>query len=207
MNIFKGLTELALTYERHCKLGNKTNWFLMTKQRFIISSIIVASIMSQLPDFYVFKFEPLAYNNTYKISKTDFGMSSYYSGYFIAYSTLVVCLLSIYFILIIRVIYTFRTFLARMRSQSNFKRTASKNENNITKYIIITGLLYVFCSIHSIVLVSLNRFDVFKKYYYDFFAVLIRFGYLFVSPLILIFNAIIVFFYDRNLRHVFVTNT
>ncbi len=81
------------------------------------------------------------------------------------------------------------------------------NENNITKFIIITGLLYVFCSIHSVVLVSINRFEVFKKYYYDFFAVLIRFGYFFLAPLILIFNAVIVFFYDRNLRHIFVTNT
>ena len=179
----------------------------MTKQRYIISSIIVASIMSQLPDFYVFKFEPLAYNNTYKLSKTDFGMSSYYSSYFIASSAFVVCLLSIYFILILRVIYTFRTFLARMRRQSNFKKTASKNENNITKFIIISGVLYVLCSINFIAVVTINRLDVFKKYYYDFFAVLIRFGLLFVSPLILIFNAIIVFFYDRNLRHVFVTNT
>ena len=126
---------------------------------------------------------------------------------FYAAISLLVAKIIVYFILILRVIYTFRTFLARMRRQSNFKKTASKNENNITKFIIISGVLYVLCSINFIAVVTINRLDVFKKYYYDFFAVLIRFGYFFLAPLILIFNAVIVFFYDRNLRHIFVTNT
>lgn len=203
ISIWLGLTELILTYERYCAIQNKSNWFTVTSLRYICSSIVVGSIFIYLPEFYVFKFELIS-NNTYQLSRTPFGISKYYAFYFVTCSSFAFLLLPLYVILILVVAYKFKRFLERKRSlTSRFKINrclVSNNENNITKFIIITGILYVLSTVIYVIATALARFDAFKKYYYDFFSVFIRFGSLFFVPCILTVNALGVFFFDSNIR-------
>ena len=197
------MTELILTFDRYFILQKKVNWFTITKQRYICVSILVFSIVLYLPEFYVYKFE-YAYNSTYKLKKTEFGMSSYYSYYFILVYSFTVCILMpVYLITTIFVAWRFKEFIQKRQSRFKLKNSRAKNEDNITKFIIITGITYVLSTMVFVAATCLARFEIFKKYYYDIFSILIRFGSLFFVPFIFSLNATLVFFYDTNLKKIF----
>jgi len=103
----------------------------------------------------------------------------------------------VYMVLILLVVKKYRDFFQRRTSLLN---GSIQNENRMTKLVIMTGFASVTQVIIFLAATCLARLNLFKKYYYYLFSIVIRFGSLFGVPLLFVANGVIILYYDTNLK-------
>jgi len=197
---FLGTIEIKLTYDRFMILKNETNWITNAKNRNIVPIFLAISILVYSPEFFVYTIHRVETNSNlyYELIFTEFGKSIYYNFYFMAVSVVAIILsIPVYMVLILLVVKKYRDFFRRRTSLLN---GSIQNENRITKLVIMTGFASVTQVIIFLTATCLARLNLFKKYYYYLFSIVLRFGSLFGVPLLFVANGVIILYYDTNLK-------
>jgi len=164
---------------------NQTPRFNATKKRYIVLIALAGSILWYSPEFAVYTIKSSEVNSSvyYYLQTTEFGASQYYNYYFyITTVTLIIISIPVYLVLILLIIKNYKIYTERRRSMIS---ESVRNENRLTKFVIISGFATIAKVILYVTALCLRRLSIFKKYYFYLFSIIIRFTSVYI-------------YYDRN---------
>jgi hypothetical protein len=191
--------EIKLTYDRFMILKNETNWITVAKNRNILPIFLAVSILAYSPEFFVYTIHRVETNSTiyYKLTLTEFGASIYYNFYYMVVSVVLIILsIPVYMFLILLVVKKYREFIRR---RTSLLTGSMQNENRMTKLVMMTGFASVTQVIIFLAAACMARLNLFQKYQYYLFSIVLRFNSLFGVPLLFVANGVIILYYDTNL--------
>ena len=193
-------TELLITFDRLCLLINNKNWLTKLKQKYIVIVIILYSIILYAPETLVYRYVQVT-DQVFKSERIEFFYTIYYKIYYQSLNIFKIVFLIVYWILIILLVINYRKFIEKKKRLLNkqFSKKA-KNENNITKMIIIVGIGYFFSTV-LLVTAQLMGSRLQLDSTYNAELIIIRTVSYILSSVCLSINALTVLYYDNNIKN------
>ena len=190
-------TELLITFDRLCLLINNKNWLTKLKQKYIVIVIILYSIILYAPETLVYRYVQVT-DQVFKSERIEF---FYTTIYYHSLNIFKIVFIIVYWILIILLVINYRKFIEKKKRLLNkqFSKKA-KNENNITKMIIIVGIGYFFSTV-LLVTAQLMGSRLQLDSTYNAELIIIRTVSYILSSVCLSINALTVLYYDNNIKN------
>ena len=198
LRILITLSEIALTFIRYSLIGSSSKLITKKKDKIYLLLIGLIVILISIPKFFAFKIRSLGVKNDVEIfvlTNTEFGWTLAYSIYseVVDFTSSIITLLILIPINIIMVI-RYRKFIKnknRLVTQNNrLNKKKQKSEDQFTKMILITSLLFIICNflnesvnIYLIFSFYSTNSSQFYQYYYFIFGTFVTLGSYFIYSL------------------------
>ena len=200
ITVMIALVEGLITFDRLYILLNRKNWITRMKQKYLIIGIIFFSIIMHIPEWFRFKLEHVE-GDIYKRSLTKFADTYFYIIYYVVFvNFLKISYMIFYTVLVILVVINYRKFVAKKtRLQQKSVSKLAQNNNNITKLIILVGVVYALTLVLMVVSNVLGRVDEMTGTYNSTFILIKYTGYL-LSTAHLGVGSVALLYYDNNIK-------